>query len=169
MEISHNSKGGINEVHQVFPIKEPDLKVLSCQRQRRFYSIISKPSILASTKGFTSQPGGPKYSTETLFNMRKLQIGWCSCHVKVEKGVYKTMLSQDMHYTGVYVPRLPASVTLLCWNCQWAVMTTLLLIQFIPHPCFINMHTKKSRPGTQTNINVSSNLTSSLPTWISNG
>lgn len=74
-EISDNSKGGINEVHQVFPIKEPDLKVVSCQRQRRFYSSISKPSILASTKGFTSQPGRPKYSTETLFNMGKLQIG----------------------------------------------------------------------------------------------
>lgn len=82
----HCSKYDINEVHQTFSIKMLDAKVVSCLRQRRFYSSISKPSILASTKGFTSQPGRPVYSTKTLLNMENLQIGRCICHVKVDKG-----------------------------------------------------------------------------------
>lgn len=82
----HCSKYDINEVHQAFSIKMLDGKVVSCLRQRRLYSSISKPSILASTKWFTSQRGRPVYSTKTLFNMGKLQIGWCICHVKVDEG-----------------------------------------------------------------------------------
>lgn len=45
----HN--GDLNEVYQAFSIQLLDVQVVYCLRQRRFNSCISKPSIMASTKG----------------------------------------------------------------------------------------------------------------------
>lgn len=38
--------------------------------------------------------------------MGQLQIGWCFCHVKEDEGVYERMLSNNVHYTRVYIAKI---------------------------------------------------------------